>query len=77
MAVTMVIGNRPEISASLFAPGHSMASVIANEFTEATSQLHISALSEIGLLLFLITALFSLLSRWMVVRLMARAGRVE
>ncbi|MBX6396248.1 MAG: phosphate ABC transporter permease subunit PstC, partial [Alicyclobacillaceae bacterium] len=77
MAVTMVIGNRPEISASLFAPGHSMASVIANEFTEATSQIHISALSEIGLLLFLITALFSLLSRWMVLRLMARAGREE
>ncbi|MDI3328658.1 MAG: phosphate ABC transporter permease subunit PstC [Alicyclobacillaceae bacterium] len=77
MAVTMVIGNRPDISVSLFAPGHSMASVIANEFTEATSEVHIAALSEIGLVLFLVTALFSLLSRWMVVRLMARAGREE
>lgn len=75
MAVTMVIGNRPEVSASLFAPGHSMASVIANEFTEATSHLYLSALSEIGFTLFIVTALFSLLSRWLVVRLMARAGR--
>ena len=51
MAVTMVIGNRPEIAASLFAPGYTMASVLANEFTEATSDLYVSALVEIGLLL--------------------------
>jgi phosphate transport system permease protein len=55
MAVTMVIGNRPEIAASLFAPGYTMASVLANEFTEATSDLYVSALVEIGLLLLLVT----------------------
>jgi phosphate transport system permease protein len=55
MAVTMVIGNRPQISASLFAPSYTIASVIANEFTEATDELHLSALVEIGLILFLVT----------------------
>lgn len=55
MAVTMVIGNRPEISKSLFAPGYTMASVIANEFTEATGNLYLSALIEIGLALLLLT----------------------
>lgn len=55
MAVTMVIGNRPEISASLFAPSYTIASVIANEFTEATGDLYLSALIEIGLILFLVT----------------------
>ena len=51
MAVTMVIGNRPQISASLFAPGYTLASVIANEFTEATSDLYLSSLFELGLVL--------------------------
>jgi phosphate transport system permease protein len=55
MAVTMVIGNRPEISASLFEPSYTIASVIANELKEATDDLHISALIEIGLILFLVT----------------------
>src|SRR5215813_3896024 len=55
MAVTMVIGNRPEISTSLFDPSYTMASVIANEFTEATYDLYRSALIEIGLLLFIVT----------------------
>ena len=55
MAVTMVIGNRPEISASLFAPSYTIASVIANEFTEATGDLYLSALVELGLVLFLVT----------------------
>lgn len=55
MAVTMVIGNRPEISASLFAPGYTIASVIANEFTEATGDLYLSALIEMGLILFIVT----------------------
>ncbi|HEX8847061.1 MAG TPA: phosphate ABC transporter permease subunit PstC [Pyrinomonadaceae bacterium] len=55
MAVTMVIGNRPEISASLFDPSYTIASVIANEFTEATDKLYLSALVEIGLILFLVT----------------------
>jgi len=57
MAVTMVIGNRPRISASLFEPSYTIASVIANEFTEATGDLYLSALIEIGLLLFLVTFL--------------------
>ncbi len=55
MAVTMVIGNRPQISASLFEPSYTIASVIANEFTEATGDLYLSALIEIGLILFLVT----------------------
>jgi phosphate transport system permease protein len=57
MAVTMVIGNRPQISASLFEPSYTIASVIANEFTEATDNLYLSALIEIGLILFLVTFL--------------------
>lgn len=55
MAVTMVIGNRPQISASLFEPSYTIASVIANEFTEATGDLYLSALVELGLVLFLVT----------------------
>ena len=55
MAVTMVIGNTPQIRASLFAPGYTLASVIANEFTEATSDIYLQALFEIGLVLFAIT----------------------
>jgi phosphate transport system permease protein len=66
MAVTMVIGNRPEIAASLFAPGYTMASVLANEFTEATSDLYVSALVEIGLLLLLITVLVNGFARLLV-----------
>jgi phosphate transport system permease protein len=57
MAVTMVIGNRPVISASLFAPGYTLASVIANEFTEATSDLYLSALFELGLVLLVVAIL--------------------
>ncbi|HVO60467.1 MAG TPA: phosphate ABC transporter permease subunit PstC [Terriglobales bacterium] len=66
MAVTMVIGNRPEISKSLFAPGYTMASVIANEFTEATGDLYLSALVEIGLALFLVTLVVNALARLLV-----------
>ena len=55
MAVTMVIGNTPKISASLFAPGYSIAAVIANEFTEATGDLYLQSLIELGLVLFLLT----------------------
>lgn len=55
MAVTMVIGNRADISASLFAPGYTMASVIANEFPEANSKLYLSALIEVGVLLFAVS----------------------
>ncbi len=59
MAVTMVIGNRPDISFSLFDPGHTMASVLANEFTEATSDLYVSSLIEIALLLFVMTVILN------------------
>ena len=55
MAVTMVIGNRPEVAASLFAPGYTLASVIANEFTEATTDIYMNALYEIGLALLGVT----------------------
>ena len=76
MAVTMVIGNRAEISASLFAPSSTMASVIANEYTEAASDLYLSALSELGLLLFVVTVILNILARllvWRVGRLPAGA----
>lgn len=66
MAVTMVIGNRPEIAKSLLAPGYTMASVIANEFTEATGNLYLSALVEIGLALFLVTIVVNALARLLV-----------
>ncbi|HLX11764.1 MAG TPA: phosphate ABC transporter permease subunit PstC, partial [Bacteroidota bacterium] len=63
MAVTMVIGNRTDISASLFNPGYSMASVIANEFSEATSDLYISSLIEIALILFVVTIILNAIAR--------------
>lgn len=66
MAVTMVIGNRPEIGKSLFDLGYSMASVLANEFSEATGDLYLSALIEIGLALFLVTIVVNALARLMV-----------
>ena len=66
MAVTMVIGNRPEIAKSLFAPGYTMASVIANEFSEATGDLYLSSLVEIGLALFLVTILVNILAQFLV-----------
>ena len=66
MAVTMVIGNRPEIAKSLFAPGYTMASVLANEFSEATGDIYLSALIEIGLALFLVTIVVNALARIMV-----------
>jgi len=68
MAITMVIGNRSEISASLFAPSYTMASVIANEFSEATGSLYLSALAEIGLLLFVVTVLLNIVARLLVWR---------
>jgi phosphate transport system permease protein len=66
MAVTMVIGNRPEIAASLFAPGYSMAAVIANEFTEATGNLYLSALIEVGLVLFVLTMIVNAVARLLI-----------
>lgn len=66
MAVTMVIGNRPEISFSLLDPAYSMASVIANEFAEATSELYTSALIEIALILFAVTMILNIIARLIV-----------
>jgi phosphate transport system permease protein len=66
MAVAMVIGNTPQIATSLFAPGHTMASVLANEFSEATGDIYLSALVEIGLALFLVTIVVNALARLMV-----------
>src|SRR6516164_6601281 len=66
MAVTMVIGNRPEIAKSLFAPGYTMASVLANEFSEATGDLYLSALVEIGLALFIVTIIVNAMARFLV-----------
>lgn len=69
MAITMVIGNRPEISASLFSPAQTMASLIANEFTEATYNLYVSSLIEVGLVLFAITITLNIAARLLISRL--------
>jgi len=66
MAVTMVIGNNPQVSLSLFAPQYTMAAVIANEFTEATGDLYLNALTEIGLVLFIITLVVNTASRGLI-----------
>ncbi len=66
MAVTMVIGNTPRISASLFAPGYSLPSVIANEFAEASGAMHTGALAALGLLLFVVTLTFNSIARLLV-----------
>ena len=76
MAVTMVIGNNPKISASLFAPQYTMAAVLANEFTEADTNLYLNALIEIGLVLFVITLVVNSLSR-LLIWSMARPVRRE
>jgi phosphate transport system permease protein len=68
IAVTMVIGNNLDLTASLLHPGYTMASVIANEFTEATFDLYLHALIEIGLILFVITLMLNLLARLLIWR---------
>lgn len=68
MAVTMLIGNRNEISASLFAPGYTMAAVIANEFTEAVGDLHLAALAYVALTLFGVTVVVNALARLLIWR---------
>ncbi len=72
MAVTMVIGNRPEISWSLLQPGYTLASVVANEFTEATTPMYVSALIEVGLVLFLIALLINVSARLLIQRVWRR-----
>ncbi|HUQ82830.1 MAG TPA: phosphate ABC transporter permease subunit PstC [Gemmatimonadaceae bacterium] len=74
MAVTMLIGNVHKISASLFAPGYTMASLIANEFAEATGDLHLSALMAVGGVLFLLALIVNALARWLVWRVSREAG---
>ena len=76
MAVTMVIGNSPRAEWSLFAPQYTMAAVIANEFTEAADELHLHALVEIGLVLFVITLIINALSRVLIWR-MTREGKAR
>jgi phosphate transport system permease protein len=68
MAVTMLIGNRHELSASLFSPGYTMASLIANEFSEATTDLHLSALMAVGFVLLIITLIVNAAARLLVRR---------
>jgi phosphate transport system permease protein len=75
MAVTMVIGNNPQVSWSLFAPQYTMAAVIANEFKEAVEELHLNALVEIGLVLFTITLVVNVISRLLIWRMTATRTR--
>jgi phosphate transport system permease protein len=76
MAVTMVIGNRAHISASLFDSSYTIASVIANEFTEATQDLYLSALVELGLILFLVTFVVNAIARILVWNVTRKTGGV-
>jgi phosphate transport system permease protein len=78
MAVTMVIGNRPEMSVCVFNPGYTLASLIANEFTEATYDLYVSVLIELGLVLFAITLVLNAVARVMVSRIAhGMEGRIQ
>jgi phosphate transport system permease protein len=77
MAVTMVIGNNPQVSLSLFAPQYTMAAVIANEFTEASDRLYLNALIEIGLVLFVITLLVNTGSRVLIWAMSAAPARTR
>jgi phosphate transport system permease protein len=76
MAVTMVIGNQPKVSASLLAPGYSIASVIANEFAEAAGDLHLSALIELGLVLLALTLVLNGLARVLIIATTRRGAGV-
>ena len=75
MAVTMVIGNRSQISASLFDPSYTIASAIANEFTEATSDIYLQSLIELGLILFFVTFVINMFARLLVWSVTRGAGR--
>jgi len=74
MAVTMVVGNVPQVKASLLAPGYSIAAVIANEFTEATGDIYLQALIELGLVLFLVTFILNGLARLLILVTSQRGG---
>jgi phosphate transport system permease protein len=75
MAVTMVIGNRPQISASLFDPSFTIASAIANEFTEASAEIYLQSLIELGLILFFVTFIINMLARLLVWSVTRGEGR--
>jgi phosphate transport system permease protein len=75
MAVTMLIGNQHKISASLFSPAYTMASLIANEFSEASNDLHLSALMAVAFVLFVITLVVNAIARWLVWRVATVAGK--
>jgi phosphate transport system permease protein len=77
MAVTMVIGNRPELFKSLFAPGYTLASVVANEFTEATTDIYLNALFEIGLVLLGVTVLVNALAQLLLKTFAGPASRPQ
>jgi len=74
MAVTMVIGNSPQISSSLFEPAYTIASVLAANFAEATDKLYLSALIEMGLVLFLVTFIVNAFAKLLVIRVARRSG---
>jgi len=67
MAITMVIGNANRINASLFAPAQTMSSLLANEFAEAGGELHRGALTEVALILLVMSLFFNVIARWLVV----------
>jgi phosphate transport system permease protein len=67
MAITMVIGNNTQVRASLFAPAQTMSSLLANEFAEANSDIHRAALAEVALILLVMSLLFNMIARWLVV----------
>jgi phosphate transport system permease protein len=75
MAITMVIGNRPQIAASLFQPAYTIAAVLANEFSEATSDLYLSALVEMALVLFAVSLIVNAAARWLVSRVASGGSR--
>ena len=77
MAVTMVIGNRPQIPLSLFQPAYTIAAVLANEFSEATTDLYLSALIEMALVLFAVSLIVNALARWLVARVTARTAVIR
>jgi len=76
MAVTMVIGNRPEISLSFFQPSYTLASVVANEFTEATADIYLSSLVELGLILFFVTFIVNAIARMLVWKVTRKTSSV-
>jgi phosphate transport system permease protein len=74
MAITMVIGNSNQIRASLFAPAQTMSSLLANEFAEASTPLHRAALAEVALVLLMMSLLFNVVARYLVVGKQSRSA---